>query len=207
MTHLSLLSSTWVLTWKRILHPPTHQIQLTSIFGWFNSVCRSSFDSMWTKFVALGGNKDTGELTGCCCGCCQSCSIDASHVLPQGPDFSISHEEFFRSVLPSLTDQDAVLLLYTHSGERRDTCAVAAAGVQTSHLSSQTISAKWRRWRAEWERGPPTSTPFITEGAETTQPLTDRWLSVRPPVRPSVRPSLIYLCLCRRSLIACVHHL
>lgn len=35
----------------------------------------------------------------------------------QGPDFCIAHEDFLRLVLPSLTDKDFVLLLYTHSGE------------------------------------------------------------------------------------------
>lgn len=102
MTHLSLLSSTWVLTWKRILHPPTHQkwIRLTSIFGWFNSVCRSSFDSMWTKFVALEGNKDTGDhrvlrLLPKLLYWCLTCSSSGSRffhfswrVLPFGPPVS-----------------------------------------------------------------------------------------------------------------------
>ncbi|XP_056883529.1 glucokinase regulatory protein isoform X2 [Takifugu flavidus] len=42
-----------------------------------------------------------------------------------GPDFSISHEEFFRSVLPSLTDRDTVLLLYTHSDDLGEVAALA----------------------------------------------------------------------------------
>lgn len=36
----------------------------------------------------------------------------------QGPDFGISHEDFLHFVLPSLNDDDTVLLLYTHLGER-----------------------------------------------------------------------------------------
>ncbi|KAE8278642.1 Glucokinase regulatory protein [Larimichthys crocea] len=34
-----------------------------------------------------------------------------------GPDFCIAHEDFLRLVLPSLTDKDFVLLLYTHSDD------------------------------------------------------------------------------------------
>lgn len=95
---------------------------------------------MWIKFVALDGNINTRDLTGCCC---LSCSIDASHVLSQGPDFSISLQEFSRSVLPSLTDWDTVLFLYTDSGERQDMCVRSLPpGVETSHLSSQMILAK-----------------------------------------------------------------
>ncbi|KAM8903567.1 glucokinase regulatory protein isoform 3-T3 [Spinachia spinachia] len=34
---------------------------------------------------------------------------------PLGPDFGIGHEDFLRQVLPSLSDRDIVLLLYTHA--------------------------------------------------------------------------------------------
>lgn len=34
----------------------------------------------------------------------------------QGPEFCIAHEDFLRSVLPYLSDQDTVLLIFTHSG-------------------------------------------------------------------------------------------
>ncbi|XP_049426488.1 glucokinase regulatory protein isoform X1 [Epinephelus fuscoguttatus] len=36
---------------------------------------------------------------------------------PLGPDFCIAHEDFLHLVLPSLNDQDMVLLLYTHSDD------------------------------------------------------------------------------------------
>uniref|UniRef100_A0A3B5MQF4 SIS domain-containing protein n=1 Tax=Xiphophorus couchianus TaxID=32473 RepID=A0A3B5MQF4_9TELE len=38
-------------------------------------------------------------------------------LFPQGPEFSISHDDFLDRVLPRLTDDDAVLLLYSDSGE------------------------------------------------------------------------------------------
>lgn len=45
--------------------------------------------------------------------------------LSQGPDFSISHEDFSGSILPSLTDRDTVLLLFTCSGEKQDVRGVS----------------------------------------------------------------------------------
>lgn len=47
----------------------------------------------------------------------------------QGPDFSISHEDFLRLILPLLTDRDTVLLLFTRSGEQQDLRVGPSAGV------------------------------------------------------------------------------
>uniref|UniRef100_A0A3B5MGG4 SIS domain-containing protein n=1 Tax=Xiphophorus couchianus TaxID=32473 RepID=A0A3B5MGG4_9TELE len=38
-------------------------------------------------------------------------------LFPQGPEFSISHDDFLDRVLPRLTDDDAVLLLYSDSDD------------------------------------------------------------------------------------------
>ena len=53
-------------------------------------------------------------------GCCCVKQSEPLRVFPllQGPDFCIAHEDFLRLALPSLSDLDAVLLVYTHSGER-----------------------------------------------------------------------------------------
>lgn len=37
--------------------------------------------------------------------------------LLQGSDYCISHEDFLHTVLPSLNNQDTVLLIYSHSGK------------------------------------------------------------------------------------------
>ncbi|KAK9524036.1 hypothetical protein VZT92_017903 [Zoarces viviparus] len=55
---------------------------------------------------------------------------------PLGPDFCIAHEDFLRLVLPSLDDRDAVLLIYTHSGNNVGEVAELARTVRekTSNL-------------------------------------------------------------------------
>uniref|UniRef100_A0A667WTB5 Glucokinase (hexokinase 4) regulator n=1 Tax=Myripristis murdjan TaxID=586833 RepID=A0A667WTB5_9TELE len=51
----------------------------------------------------------------------------------KGPEFCISHEDFVHLVLPSLTDQDTILLIYTHTGGTK---------VHThTHTSSVTFDA------------------------------------------------------------------
>ncbi|XP_034533785.1 glucokinase regulatory protein [Notolabrus celidotus] len=42
-----------------------------------------------------------------------------------GPDFCISHEDFLHQVLPSLNDQDFILLVYTHSDNVSDVAKLA----------------------------------------------------------------------------------
>lgn len=44
---------------------------------------------------------------------------------PLGPDFCIAHEDFLHLVLPSLSDQDVVLLIYTHSDDVSDVAKLA----------------------------------------------------------------------------------
>lgn len=40
------------------------------------------------------------------------------HLLPQGPQFSFSQEDFLTSILPSLTEIDTVLFIFTLDGKR-----------------------------------------------------------------------------------------
>ncbi|XP_067439087.1 glucokinase regulatory protein isoform X3 [Thunnus thynnus] len=42
-----------------------------------------------------------------------------------GPEFCIAHEDFLHQVLPSLNDQDTVLLIYTHSDDVSEVAKVA----------------------------------------------------------------------------------
>ncbi|XP_059183780.1 glucokinase regulatory protein isoform X2 [Centropristis striata] len=44
---------------------------------------------------------------------------------PLGPDFCIAHEDFLHLILPSLNDQDTVLLIYTHSDDVSDVAKLA----------------------------------------------------------------------------------
>ncbi|XP_077955544.1 glucokinase regulatory protein [Gasterosteus aculeatus] len=54
---------------------------------------------------------------------------------PLGPDFSIAHQDFLHQVLPSLTDRDVVLLLYTHADRVGEVAELArAAREKTSNV-------------------------------------------------------------------------
>ncbi|XP_062417391.1 glucokinase regulatory protein isoform X1 [Pungitius pungitius] len=54
---------------------------------------------------------------------------------PLGPGFSIAHEDFLRQVLPSLSDRDLVLLLYTHADRVSEVAELArAAREKTSNV-------------------------------------------------------------------------
>uniref|UniRef100_A0A3B5MIF4 SIS domain-containing protein n=1 Tax=Xiphophorus couchianus TaxID=32473 RepID=A0A3B5MIF4_9TELE len=82
-------------------------------------------------------------------------------LFPQGPEFSISHDDFLDRVLPRLTDDDAVLLLYSDSDDvdevaklahrvREKTSNIHGAYHQTdggtddiNKLCSSTINFTW----------------------------------------------------------------
>nr|XP_046238536.1 glucokinase regulatory protein [Scatophagus argus] len=56
-------------------------------------------------------------------------------LISLGPDFCISHEDFLRLVLPSLSDQDTVLLIYTHPDDVSEVAKLARkVREKTSHL-------------------------------------------------------------------------
>ncbi|XP_036947386.1 glucokinase regulatory protein isoform X1 [Acanthopagrus latus] len=56
-------------------------------------------------------------------------------LISLGPDFCIAHEDFLRLALPSLSDLDAVLLVYTHSDDVGDVVKLARrVREQTSNL-------------------------------------------------------------------------
>ncbi|KAM9334271.1 glucokinase regulatory protein [Symphorus nematophorus] len=84
-----------------------------------------------------------------------------------GPDFCIAHEDFLHLVLPSLTDQDTVLLIYTHSDDVSEVAKLArrvrektsnlhtvyhqihgdtAAAVQQDHIDKLCLSSLKITW-------------------------------------------------------------
>uniref|UniRef100_H3D9U3 SIS domain-containing protein n=1 Tax=Tetraodon nigroviridis TaxID=99883 RepID=H3D9U3_TETNG len=64
-----------------------------------------------------------------------------------GPDFSISHEDFLRLILPLLTDRDTVLLLFTRSEVLGEDVQMARRVRQKSvfvqNLCSSTLQISW----------------------------------------------------------------
>ncbi|TKS66241.1 Glucokinase regulatory protein [Collichthys lucidus] len=58
----------------------------------------------------------------------------------QGPGFCIAHEDFLRLVLPSLTDKDFVLLLYTHSDDVSEVVKLARRWELSTKLVLNAVS-------------------------------------------------------------------
>lgn len=138
---------------------------------------------------SLKGNRGCLYLyTGVCSQEVQCMFIPLALFSLQGPDFCISHEDFSRLVLPSLSDQDTVLLLYTHSGEGRRVLISSPLGLRANEnrrvSPSQMTWAKCWRWHAESGRRRPTSMPRTTRWTAALRRLYHQNLSSMSCVCP-----------------------
>ncbi|XP_038573846.1 glucokinase regulatory protein isoform X2 [Micropterus salmoides] len=68
---------------------------------------------------------DYGDVRGFISGGYRELNNNEGPLISLGPNFCIAHEDFLHLVLPSLNDQDIVLLLYTHSDDVSEVATLA----------------------------------------------------------------------------------
>ncbi|XP_070786951.1 glucokinase regulatory protein [Enoplosus armatus] len=68
---------------------------------------------------------DYGDVRGFISGGYRELNNKEGSLISLGPDFCIAHEDFLHVILPSLTDQDIILLIYTHSDDVSDVAKLA----------------------------------------------------------------------------------
>ena len=109
---------------------------------------------------------------------CQSFSWEGFSplFLPQGPHFSFSQEDFLTSILPSLTETDTVLFIFTLDGEREDGNGGVRGWRQQSDSEELSLfqvlgcllggggSSMYPDWAPGQEEELPESQPFHSDG-------------------------------------------